>query len=139
MRRVHLIVTLAVGAAALGGCASQQASSAEDFSGTEREVAQVVDDLQAAGRGGDAEEICSRIFSAELADSVKAGSSGCADEVDRAIRDVNSYDLQVTGVQVSGSTATADVRQRDQDSRATIELAREGRGWRITSLGGAAQ
>ena len=136
MVRVHLCISLAAGALALGGCGAQQDSSGEDFEGAEAEVAQVVEDLQSAAQQGEAEELCSRILSRELAGELAAGRSQCVDEMQKAVGDVNDFDLDVTAVTISGSTARAEVGQGDDGETATLELARDGEGWRVTSLAG---
>jgi len=137
MRRLHSAVTLTVLALAFGGCTAQTSTSAGDFKGDEADVAQVVDDLQSAGQKADGEEICTKLLAKELADSLKVGDSSCTDQMQEAIQDVNDFDLEVTDVTVSGSTAQAKVRQGDGDDAktATFEFAREGKTWRATSLG----
>ena len=67
MRRVHAAVTAGLAALALTGCAEQQ-TSADGFQGAERDVAELVDDLAAAARSNDGEEICTRIVSSEFAE-----------------------------------------------------------------------
>ncbi|MGH2968889.1 MAG: hypothetical protein ACRDK0_07480, partial [Solirubrobacteraceae bacterium] len=137
MRRVHTTLTLVAAALALGGCTPQQQSSSGDFQGAEREVAEVVDDLASAGRKGDAEEICTRILSRDLAAELEAGRSDCIDQMTKTIQDVNDFDLEVRDVAITGTTARAQVRQGDDGPTATFEFAREGGGWRATSLAAA--
>ena len=136
MARVHLCIPLAAAALALGGCGAQQDAAGEDFEGAEAEVAQVVEDLQSAAQQGDAEELCSRILAPELAGELSDGGSQCIDEMEKAVGDVNDFDLEVTGVSISGTTARAEVDQGEDGKAATFELAREGDGWRVTSLAG---
>jgi hypothetical protein len=131
MRRLPVLLASLLAAAALAGCAGTQPNaSAGDFEGAERDVAQAVDDLKTSR---DPEEICSRIFSDELARSLQAGSRDCVDEVQATMRDVASTDLEVRDVSISGTTARAQVRQGGKT--ATFELARSGTSWQITSLG----
>ena len=134
MRRVQSSITLAAAALALAGCAAQGPSSAGDFKGDERDVAAVIDDLQNAGRSGDPEKVCNDIFTTELANRFKAGSSTCVDEVEDAMRDVNDYDLEVQDVTVTGDTATAKVRQGKEHRTATFTFQRVGSGWRASGL-----
>ncbi len=134
MRRVHVSITLAAAALALGGCAATPPNSAKDFKGAEADVAAVVDDLQAAGRKGDPDKICNDVFTAELAASFKAGSNSCVDEVEKVLRDVNDYDLQVEDVTVTGTTATAKVRQGKEGRPATFGFERVGNAWRASRL-----
>jgi hypothetical protein len=134
MRRIHGPLTLLLVALALAGCTTQQESSADRFQGAEADVAEVVDDLAAASRSGDGEEICTQIVTAQLAEELAAGDA-CKDEVEQALSDANDYDLEVRDVTVSGSTATAEVRQGDDGRTATLEFERGRDGWRVTSLG----
>jgi hypothetical protein len=134
MRRLHVSATLATAALALAGCAATPPSSAKNFQGAERDVAQAVDDIQAAGRSGDPDKLCNDLFTAEFADRFKAGSATCVDEVEKAMRDVNDYDLEVTDVTVTGDTATAKVKQGKEGVTATFGFQRVGNGWRASSL-----
>ena len=134
MRRVHGPLTVLLAALALAGCTTQQDTSADGFQGAEREVAEVVDDLAAASRSGDGDEICTQLVTAELAEELAAGDE-CKDQVEQALSDANDYDLEVRDVTVSGSTARAEVRQGDDGRTATLEFERGDDGWRATSLG----
>jgi hypothetical protein len=134
MRRLHTFLTPALAALVLAGCGGQASSSADEFQGAERDVAEVVDDLASAARSGDGEEICTRIVSSELAEELAAGGD-CQDEAAAAVGDADEFDLEVRDVTVSGSTARAQVRQIDDGRMATFELERAGRGWRVTSFG----
>jgi hypothetical protein len=137
VRRVHLAVTLAAATLALGGCTAQpSSSSAGDFKGEEADVAQVVDDISSAGQKGNADDICAKYVSKELAASLKAGDADCTDELQEAIQDVNDFELKVKDVTISGDTAKAEIEQGDdKPSTATFELARDGKSWRVTSFG----
>ncbi len=136
MPRARLCMTLAAAVLVLGGCGTQQDSAEVEFEGAEAEVEQVVEDLQSAAQQGDAEELCSRILAPALVGELAAGSSECVDEMEKAVGDVNDFDLEVTGVTISGTDARAQVRQGEDGRTAVFELAREGEGWRVTSLAG---
>ena len=134
MRRLPSLLALLLATAALAGCtAAGQSSSAGDFEGAERDVAQVVDDLKGTR---DPDEICSRIFTDDFAKSLEAGGHDCIDEVRATIRDTADTDMKVDDVTISGSTATAKVSQ--DGKTATFELERDGESWRISSLGAPA-
>jgi hypothetical protein len=137
MRRSHAAVTLALAALALSGC-GQEDPSADRFQGAERDVAELVDDLAAAARSNDGDEICTRIVSSEFAEELAAGDS-CKNEVERAVGDANDFDLDVRDVTVTGTTARAQVRQGEGDEAktATFEFERGRDGWRTTSFGGS--
>jgi len=131
MLRRLLSPTLA--ALLLAGCGAGAESSTDDFSGEDKRVAQVVEDLQAAGETGDAEEICSRILSAQLVDRLKADGSSCTQELDEALGDADDFELDVERVQVMGTRATATVSNGDGRPQ-TVQLVRERRGWRVAEL-----
>jgi hypothetical protein len=134
MRRLPATLALLLATVALAGCtATGQSSSAGDFKGAERDVAQVIDDLKGSR---DPEEICSRILTDAYAKSLEAGGHDCIDEVKATIRDTADTDMKVDDVTISGSSATAKVSQDGQD--ATFELERDGSSWRISSLGAPA-
>jgi hypothetical protein len=135
MSRACLVVPFVLAALA-AGCGGS-ASSAGDFEGEERQVADVVEKLQSAGETGDAAEICAEVLSRDLRAEMEAADLDCEQELDKAIKDADDFELEVEDVTISGNTATAEVRGRegDEDTVRTFEFAREGSGWRATSLG----
>ena len=133
MKRV--VVLLAV--LAFAGCGAEaQPSSAENFQGDQRAVAQKVEDLQEAGEGRNPEDICSEILAKSLVQQLEAAGANCADEMEKAIDDADDFDLDVTKVTISGSTATVEVRRGEDGPTETMEFARAGDQWRATSLSG---
>jgi|SRR3954452_5835644 hypothetical protein len=121
----------------VSGCAgAAQPKSADKFKGDQGQIAQLVDDLAKAGSRGDAATICSDILAKELVDELKRAGGDCVTEMDRAIKDASNYDLQVVSVKVSGTTATAQVRQGKDGKVATFSFVKEKPGWRASALGG---
>jgi hypothetical protein len=135
MSRARLAVPILLAALAAGCGAS--ASSAGDFEGEEKAVADVVEKLQSAGETGDAAEICNDVLASELREEMQAAGVNCEQELDKAIQDADDFELEVEDVTVTGDTATARVRgqQGDEETVRTFEFQREGNGWRATSLG----
>jgi hypothetical protein len=131
MKRVLLVAVLLL---ALAGC-GEEPSSTQDFQGQEREVAQKVEDLQEAGESGSPDDICADILARQVVDQLEAAGTNCADEMDKAIKDADDFDLEVLSVSVNGNQATAEVRRGDDGRTATFEFTREGGQWRATSLG----
>ena len=132
MRRLLLLPLLL-----LAGCGQAQTSAAE-FEGTESEVAQTIEDLQAAAQSRKPAEICSEILSRELADKLKSAGNDCVREMEKVTSDADDFELEVTDVSVTGTTATAKVRARKggrDDAVTTFSLAREDGDWRLTDLG----
>ena len=125
-----LIALLLAGAAA--GCAASK-SSAGNFQGTERDVAQAIDDLSSAASRKNEAKICDELLTKELAASLKSSGTDCATEISDAITDSDDSDLTVKDVTVSGPTATAVVEKNDKT--ATFRLQKVGQDWRIAGLG----
>jgi len=120
----------------LAGCGAAPQTSKSKFKGEQQQVAQVVDDLAAAGRSGDAEKICSDILSRSLVAELKSAGGDCVSEMKAAIDDASAYDLQVNAVNVAGDTATAQVRQGATGPSATFSFVKENGAWRASQLGG---
>jgi hypothetical protein len=135
MPRALLAVPLVLAALA-AGCAGSP-SSAGDFQGEEKRVAEVVEKLQSAGETGDAAEICDEVLAKQLRDQIQEAGSSCEQELDKAIKDADDFDLDVEAVTITGNTATAKVKGRDRgtDRVRTFEFERERSGWRATNLG----
>jgi len=124
-------------ALALAGCGASESSSANRFQGTEREVAQTVEDLQRAGLSRDAEKICSEILSRELVRQIEEGGT-CAGEVEQAITEAGDFELRVTDVTIQGDRATAEVQPgSDRERAAPFELVRQDGRWRVDAFGGS--
>jgi hypothetical protein len=132
MRLTLLSIAAVAAALALAGCGSGESSSAGSFEGQEKEVAQVVEDLQRAAQSRDGGKVCSDIFARELVDELSAGDQDCIDEVEKAIGDADDYELRVTDVTVAGERATAVVQQGGR--KATFELVRQDGRWRIAEM-----
>jgi hypothetical protein len=134
MRRA--LYAAAVIALPLAGCAAQSSTtSTGKFKGDAQKVAQVVADLSAAGRAGDAGKICTDILAKELVQQLRAAGGDCQAEMKSAIQDATDYNLQVANVKVTGNRATAQVRQGDHGKVATFTFVKENGGWRASALG----
>jgi hypothetical protein len=135
MRRLVLLPLLL-----LAGCGQAQ-TSANEFEGDEKAVAQTIEDLQAAAQGRKPGEICSDILARDLAEKLKSTGTDCVREMEKVTSDADDFELQVKEVSVTGTTATATVRARmggKDDAETTFSLTREDGDWRLTDLGSSA-
>jgi hypothetical protein len=126
---------IAVGLA-VSGCGAA-GSGGGDFEGAEREVAEAVESLQSASRTQDGpREICSELLSRELVERLEAGDSSCTTEIRHAIADADLYELTVTDVTVSGSSATARVESlaAGEGARGTMRLSQQDGNWRLDAI-----
>src|SRR3954471_24643618 len=134
MRRTALAAAvLALTFSACGTAAPRQQSKFKNSD--QAAIAKLVDDLAAAGRSKNAKKICTEILAKQLVDELKSAGGDCEREMDRAIHDATDYDLQVDDVKVTGSTATARVRQGTSKKVATFAFVKEKGGWRASALG----
>jgi hypothetical protein len=132
MRRLLLLPLLLV-----AGCGQAQTSAAE-FEGSEKAVAQTIEDLQAAAQSRKPAEICTEVLSRALADKLESAGNDCVREMEKVTSDADDFELEVTDVTVTGTTATAKVKARKggrDDAVTTFSLAREDGDWRLTDLG----
>jgi hypothetical protein len=131
MRRPLAILPIAL-AALVAGCG--QTDSSTEFRGADRQVANVIEDLQEAAIEGEERRICRQLLSAELA----RGAGDCNRAVQAAIDEADTNEIEVEDVSVTGDRARARVRTGTREKQTeTYELVRENRTWRISSLGGS--
>jgi hypothetical protein len=126
-------------AAVLAGC-GQAPTSANDFKGTEKAVAQTIEDLQSDATSRKPSAICNDVLSKALADKLKSGGNDCAGEMEKITGDADDFELEVTDVTVTGSTATAKVKARrgkEKNATTTFSLVREDGDWRLSNFGAA--
>jgi hypothetical protein len=127
---VRKTLLLILASALVAGC-GESGGSAADFEGEQKRVAEVVEDLQDAGTNDEPRRICEEILARALR------GNDCPRRVDEALKDADTYDLEVKSVRVTGTTARASVESgRDGDQVETVQLVREGRDWRISQLAG---
>ena len=135
--RSAVLALATVAALLLAGCAGQQTSNnADDYTGDQKAVAQVVDDLADAGMKGKAADICNTLFSTEVADALSQGNRNCQDAVSDQLDDASSFKLDVVRVEVSGDTATAVVRSQfdGTEEPRTMRFEKANGTWRIAGL-----
>jgi hypothetical protein len=130
-------VALALAVLGLAGCGAQQSSSSslDKFTDPQQKaVAQKVEDLESAGKRGQADDICSDILAQSLVSQLNAAGTDCPTEIQKAIDDANEFSLDTQKVTISGNTATAEVKQGDNGPTETMQFTREKNDWRATSL-----
>jgi hypothetical protein len=124
-------------AVALAGC-GQASTSASDFKGAKKDVADTIEQLQSSAQSRKPEDICSEVLARGLVEGLKTSGSDCVDEMEKVTGDADDFELDVTSVTITGATAVARVKARKggKDNALTIyTLAREDGKWRLTDLG----
>jgi hypothetical protein len=136
-RLAALLVALPL---ALGACGQTDKNSAGDFQGDQKAVAQTIEDLQSASRKHDESKICNDLLAPALVTKIKTASNGTCEKVLKdALQDVDSFELQVKKVTITGTTATATVTSDTgtKDRTDTLQLTKTGNAWKIATLGAA--
>jgi hypothetical protein len=136
----RLAALLCVSALTLAACGQTSKDSSSDFKGDQKAVAQTVEDLQSASKKRDESKICTDLLAPALLTKIKTASrTTCEDVMKDALRDVDSTELQVKKVAISGTTATATVQSdAGKDDRTdTLTLVKVGNTWKISELGSA--
>lgn len=127
-----LLAVLAATAAAGCGAAAQPS---KDFTGDEEDVAQVVEELEAAAQKDEPTRICTEILSTAL--SRKLGRE-CTATVEAALDDADIIALAADDVQISGARARVRLDVGTDDERKElIEMVRQTPGgWRVDRFAG---
>jgi len=126
-------------AVAIAGCGQSQ-SSAGDFKGAEKDVADTIEQLQTSAQNRKPEDICSEVLARGLVEKLKSSGNDCVDEMEKIIGDADDFELDVTKVTITGTTASAAVKARrgNRDNAVTtFALEREDKKWRLTDFGSA--
>ena len=128
-----LALSAAVVAIGCGGDDDDVNNNADNYEGTDAEVAAVVDDFANAGRDGDGAKVCDEIFSEDLAKNVEeqAGQS-CASEVEDNLPE-GDYELTIDTLQVEGDAATVGVTDQE-DNKSVLHFERTDADWRIARV-----
>jgi hypothetical protein len=135
MRRFTSLLALSATVVAIGcgGDDDDANNNADDYDGTDAEVASLVDDFANAGRDGDGDQVCDEIFTEELAGNVEqeAGQS-CASEVEDNLPE-DDYELTVDSLEVDDDTATVGVTDQD-DNESVLHVERVDGDWRVARV-----
>ncbi len=120
---------------ALAGCGGGSLGGGQGGAKDEDAVRSVVADLQAASRAGDGNQVCNRIFTPKLADSVTSASKSgsCAKEVKKNLFSPQVR-IVVEDVEVADpANATATVKEKTGKT-SKVSFVKQGSEWRIRSV-----
>src|SRR5215207_5311113 len=126
-------VLLVIAACALVGCGDGGPSDEEQIRST-------LAAFQRATAGRDYSALCERILAPKLIQTVEQIGLPCEVALEKGFEDVRDPRLTVGAITVAEDSATAQVRSSaagQSPSEDTVQLVRDGDGWRIASLAGS--
>ncbi len=128
----------AIAVLAVTGCATTTTSndSSGKFTGEQRLVANTVEDFESAASKGDQDQICRELLAKPLIATYAKRGGTCEKAVDGALKDTDSFGLTVESVRITAAQAAARVKadRGEHDVLRTINLVKEGTGWRISEF-----
>lgn len=132
-RRLTLLCAplLALGVAACGTATVSTSS----FKGEAKEVAQAIASLQSHATAGEEQKICAADLAAPIVTRL-GGAKGCAKAIKNQLTEVDSFEVTVESVQVTGAKATASVKsvKSGKSSLHALTLVKESGKWKTSEL-----
>ncbi len=118
----------------VSACGSATVSTSS-FKGEDKAVAQAVANLQSNATAGEEQKICAADLAAAIVTRL-GGTKGCETTIKHRLTEVDSFEVTVESVQVTGAKATANVRSIKSGKAwlATLTLVREGGKWKASEL-----
>jgi hypothetical protein len=142
MRRKHLLalVPLVVAVPLVAGCGGQSSvSTKQKLNGEEKNIQNVIGNIQSASQNADGSKLCSQYFAPGLVKQIEVGGAKCADKVKKSLNDADDFTGEVLKITVKGKTAQALIR-RSGDSKAPISTfifaKQRGGKWKVQSFKG---
>ncbi|HEY7961849.1 MAG TPA: nuclear transport factor 2 family protein [Solirubrobacteraceae bacterium] len=125
-------LVLALGLAACGAATVSTGS----FKGEQRAVAQRIADFQADATAGDEQKVCANDLAGAVKAKLLAAGESCTKALARQLGQIDTVDLTVQSVAVTGATATARVKSTwsGKSTAGKLALVKEGGAWRIAAL-----
>jgi hypothetical protein len=122
---------------ALGLSACAKSVSTSGLKGEAKAAAETIKNLQTDVTAGDEKKICENDLAKPLVSKLDASGGGCEKAIKGQLTEVDSFEVTVEAMQVSGSTATAHVKSiySGKSRKGTLSLAKEAGKWKISSLG----
>ncbi len=133
MRRLAILTCLPLCGLAFAACGNTVSTSS--FKGEAHEVAQTVANLQADVTAGEQKKVCGSDLALPVVSRL-GGTKACEAAVKTQLAEVDSTEVKVESVRVTGTTATAKVKSTysGKSRPSTINLVKEGGKWKISGL-----
>ncbi|HXP29090.1 MAG TPA: hypothetical protein VN804_05000 [Solirubrobacteraceae bacterium] len=133
-------VLLCAPALVLGLSACAATVSTSGLTGDSKAAAEVIKDLQSNVTAGDNKKICEKDLASAVVKKLASTSGGCQEAVKKQLAEIDSVELTVESVKVSGTTASAKVKSIYSGKKkfSTMSLVNESTGsksnWKISSF-----
>ncbi|HTA36233.1 MAG TPA: hypothetical protein VK761_05920 [Solirubrobacteraceae bacterium] len=127
-------------ALALGLSACAATVSTSGLTGDSKAAGETVKDLQSNVTAGDNKKICEKDLASAVVKRLASTSGGCQEAVKKQLAEIDSVELTVESIKVTGTTATAKVKSIYSGKKkfSTMSLVKEGTGskseWKISSF-----
>jgi hypothetical protein len=127
-------------ALALGLSACAATVSTSNFTGDAKAAAETIKDLQSNVTAGDNKKICENDLASAVVKRLASSSGGCQEAIKKQLAEIDSVELTVESIKVSGTTATAKVKSiyAGKKKLSTMSLSKERAGakskWKISSF-----
>jgi hypothetical protein len=116
------------------GCTTSAQNTSGDFKGTEKDVADAVEELQTAAQDDEPERVCRDLLSTRLS---RQTGNRCERVIATAFDDADTFDLKVKSIRVTGDRARVRITTgRDNDQDELLEMVRDRGRWRVDRFGG---
>lgn len=118
-----------------GLAACGETASTSGFSGESQKVAQSVADFQTDASANDQKKLCENDLAATLTNQLR-GAGGCQAAIKDQLKDIDSLNLTIESVAVTGSSALARVKSTYSGKSAitTLKLVKEGSHWKVSGI-----
>jgi hypothetical protein len=122
-------------ALAAGACGST--ASTAGFKGEQHAVAQTISNLQSHATALEQKKVCSQDLASTVVARLNAAPGGCNKALERQLKEIDTFEVKVESVQVSGDTATARVKSVHHGKQVadTLTLVKQGGQWKISGVG----
>ncbi len=122
---------------ALGLSACAQTVSTSGLKGEAKAAGETVKDLQSNATSGEAKKICQDDLASAVVKRLEGVSGGCQEAIKKQLAEIDSVELTVESMQVSGTSALAHVKSVYSGKKkiSTMSLVKEGKKWKIASFG----
>jgi hypothetical protein len=123
-------------ALSMGIIACGSTVSTSGYKGESHNVAQTISNFQSDATTGDQQKLCQNDLALAVQTRLKAAGSGCQQALKDQLPQIDNFNVTVESIAVSGDTATAKVKSTysGKSRISTIQLVKEGKDWKISSL-----